>query len=163
MSHLLAMMGPMDLAVLDRGVEQHVGLAALRAAVDGFCAGFDPEVVTATEAGEVLVELTRLERRLTAVKASAARRVDRSSMWRHAGHRTMAEWLAAQTGEPVGASAGLLDTAKKLELLPATAEALAAGDVSVAAAREIAAAVAADPRAEAGLLAVATVGRGIGS
>ena len=52
----------------------------------------------------------------------------------------------------------MLDTATKLEAVPATAEAFAAGQVSAAAAREIAGAVAVDPAAEAALLAVAAGG-----
>ena len=156
------MMGAMGTAVLDQGVDAGLDpafdLASLEAAVVGFCVGFDPAVVTATEAGEVVARLTVLERRLGLVKGRAARRVETSSLWRHAGHRSMADWLAAKTGDPAGVSHGLLDTARKLELLPATAEAVAAGQVSLAAAREIAGAVAADPGAEAGLLAVAALG-----
>ena len=79
-------------------------------------------------------------------------------MWKHAGFRTMAEWMAAHTGDPVPVLVGLLDTAKKLEGCPATAGAFAAGEVSVAAAREIAGAVAVDPSAERQLLAVAQAG-----
>ena len=79
-------------------------------------------------------------------------------MWKHAGFATMAEWMAAKTGDPVPVLVGLLDTAKKLERCAATAEAFAAGEVSVAAVREIAAAVAVDPTAEAQLLAVAQAG-----
>ncbi len=70
----------------------------------------------------------------------------------------MPEWMAAKTGDPVPVLTGLLDTTKKLGSCPATAEAFAAGEVSVAAAREIAGAVAVDPGAEAGLLAVARHG-----
>ena len=130
-------------------------LAGLEAALDSFCAGFDADVVTASDAAEVLARLCVIERRVTAVNAAAARRVEQSRAWKHQGHRSMPDWLAAKTGEPVSSGAGLLDTARKLEAAPATADALASGDVSVAAAREIADAVAVDPTAEAGLLALA--------
>jgi hypothetical protein len=146
----------MGAAVLD----QQVDLAALEAAVQGFCAGFDAGVLTATEAADLVVRLTVLERRVAAVKGRSARRVEISSAWRHAGHRSMAEWLAARTGDPVGVSVGVLDTAKKLDALPATAEAVASGQVSLAAAREIGGAVAADPTAEVKFLAMATGGSG---
>ena len=156
----------MGTAVLDQAVEEHavkehaVDLAALEAAAEGFCGGFDADRLTASQAADVLARVTVLERRMAAVKGRAARRVEISSVWQHAGHRSMADWLAARTGDPVGVSVGVLDMAKKLETLPATADALASGDVSLAAAREIAGAVAADPTAEAGLLAVATSGSG---
>ncbi len=115
-------------------------------------------LLTASEAADAVRRLSIVERKVTAAKARAAQRVDGSSVWKHAGFRTMAEWMAARTGDPVPVLTGLLDTAKKLGSCPATAEAFAAGEVSVAAAREIAGAVAVDPGAEAGLLAVARHG-----
>jgi len=133
-------------------------LAAVEAAVDAFCEGFSPDVLTASECGDAVQRLSRVKRRIEAAEARAARRVEMSSMWKHAGHRNMAEWMAAQTGDPVSATTGLLDTAKRVEGCPAIADAFAAGEVSVAAAREIAGAVAVDPSAEAGLLAVAVRG-----
>ena len=133
-------------------------LTTAQTALDAFCAGFDPDRQTATEAADTLARLTVMERQITAARGRAARRVEISSSWKHAGFRTMADWMAAKTGEAVSASSGLLDTARKLESLPATADALAAGAVSLAAAREIAGAVAVDPTAEAQLLAVASQG-----
>ncbi len=133
-------------------------LASAEAAVDAFCGGFVPDVLTASQAADAVRRLSALERKVVAAKGRAARRVDVSSMWKHAGHRNAAEWMASQTGDPVGAAASLLDTAKRLEGCPATADAFAAGEVSAAAAREIVGAFAVDPTAEAGLLAVATKG-----
>ena len=57
-----------------------------------------------------------------AAKAGGARRVDQSSVWRHAGYRTMAEWMAAKTGDPVGAVVGLLDTATRVRQAARSAE-----------------------------------------
>jgi len=146
----------MGTAVFEAGPRGN--LTTAEAALDAFCDGFDPALATASEAADVFARASVMERKMVAVKALAARRVESSSAWKHAGHRSMPEWMAARTGEPVSASAGLLDTARKLETVPATAKALAAGDVSIAAAREIAAAVAVDPNAEAQLLAVAADG-----
>ena len=70
-------------------------------------------------------------------------------------HRSAASWLATTTGSSVGSAVGALETARRLENLPATAEAHRAGRLSEAQAREVAAAAAADPRAEADLLAAA--------
>lgn len=133
-------------------------LTTAQTALEAFCAGFDPDLQTATQAADTLACLTVMERQITAARARAARRVEASSAWKHAGFRTMADWMAAKTGEAVSVSSGLLDTARKLETVPATADALAAGSVSLAAAREIAGAVAADPTAEAQLLAIASQG-----
>ncbi len=118
-----------------------------------------PTLLTASEAADAVRRLSVVERKVDGGRRRVPlQRVDGSSMWKHAGFRTMAEWMAAKTGDPVPVLAGLLDTAKKLGSCPATAEAFAAGEVSVAAAREIAGAVAVDPGAEAGLLAVARHG-----
>src|SRR4249919_1527091 len=146
----------MAMAVMDTAVT--LDLAGLEAAVEAFCATFAPATLTASDAAEAVARLAVVERKITAAKAAGARRVDASSVWKHAGFRTMAEWMAAKTGDPVPVLVGLLDIAKKLDGCPATADAFAAGEVSVAAAREIAGAVAVDPTAELGLLAVAHSG-----
>jgi hypothetical protein len=148
-----------EIAAIEREqAEPPARLTAVEAAVTSFCQGFDPAVLSPTQAADAVDRLAVIERRVAAAKARAARRVESSSMWKHAGHRTAATWMAARTGDPVAATAGLLETARKLEACAATAEAFASGAVSAHAAREIAAAVAADPRAEANLLAVAAEG-----
>jgi len=133
-------------------------LGVVEAAVDGFSVGFDAAVLTATDAADAVRRLAVVERKVVAAKAQAARRVDGSQIWKHAGFRTAAEWMAAQTGDTVGATTGLLDTVKKLDGCRATRAAFTAGDVSVAAAREIAGAVAVDPGSEKQLLAVVASG-----
>jgi hypothetical protein len=115
----------------NRALVVPVGLAAVESAVAGFCDGFDPGVGTAAVAAEAVRRLAVVKRRIEAAEAHAARRVDTSLVWRHAGYRNAAEWMAANTGDPVGMTAGLLDTARKLESCPVTAEAFAAGEVSV--------------------------------
>ncbi|HEY5153410.1 MAG TPA: DUF222 domain-containing protein, partial [Acidimicrobiales bacterium] len=133
-------------------------LAVAEAAFEAFCAGFDPGLLTASEASVVLPRLSVFKRRVESVEGVTARRVDVSSVWKHRGFRSSAEWMAATTGDAVGVTSGLLAAARQLESLPATAEAFAAGAVSLQAAREIAGAVGVDPTAEAGLLAVAAKG-----
>lgn len=76
-------------------------------------------------------------------------------MWRDGGHRSAAHWVAATTGETVGAAARTLETARALEQLPETDAAFRAGGLSERQAAEITFAAAADPVAEAGLLATA--------
>ena len=51
--------------------EPRADLAAVEAAVDAFCAGFDPAVMTASDAAEVVRRLAVVERKVVAVKAGA--------------------------------------------------------------------------------------------
>jgi len=63
--------------------------------------------------------------------------------------------LAATTGSSVGAAVGTLETARRLEKLPTTAELRRQGKLSEAQAKEVAAAASAKPDAEADLLRAA--------
>src|SRR5215510_1173012 len=105
------------------------------------------------EAAETLVDvLTKCERFAIAGRGIAARRVANAVNWKHAGHRNPADWLASATGTGVGDASRELDTAKRLEELPATADAFRSGELSEEQAAEVAAA-SIDPDAEADLLA----------
>ena len=111
------------------------------------------------EGAKTLVDvLTRCERFAVAGRGVAARRVATAVNWKHAGHRTPAEWLASATGVSVGEAGRELDTARRLEELPATADAFRAGELSGAQASEIAASATVDPEAEAALLETARGG-----
>ncbi len=115
----------------------------------------EPRCLGGDDAARLLELFAEAERLAAAGKALAARRVEETNLWRRSGHRSAASWLAATTGSSVGAAVGTLETARRLEALPATAEAQRAGRLSEAQAREIASAAAADPGAEAELLAAA--------
>jgi hypothetical protein len=115
------------------------------------------------EGAKTLVDLfTRCERfsvagrgvagRGVAGRGVAARRVATGINWKHAGHRNPAEWLADTTGVSLGDASRELDTAKRLEDLPATAEAYRRGELSESQAAEIATAAEIDPDAESKLL-----------
>ena len=111
------------------------------------------------EGAKTLVDLfTRCERLAGAGRGVAAIRVANGINWKHAGHRNPAEWLASATGTSVGEATRELETARRLEELPATAEAYRNGELSGAQASEIAASATADPEAEAQLLATARDG-----
>jgi hypothetical protein len=60
----------MGMAVLQAETDQ--GLAAVESAVAGFCDGFDPGVVTAAVAAEVVRRLAVVKRRIEAAEAFAA-------------------------------------------------------------------------------------------
>ena len=67
-------------------------------------------------------------------------------------HRSAAHWLSEATGVPVGAATRTLETARRFEELPETADAFRAGELSEAQAAEITAAASLDPSAEHRLL-----------
>ncbi len=115
----------------------------------------EPRTFGGDAAARLLKLFAEAERLAAAGKALMARRVEETNAWRGGGHRTAASWLAATTGSSVGSAIGTLETARRLEKLPATAEAQRAGRLSEAQAREVAAGASADPRAETDLLGAA--------
>ncbi|HEX3392934.1 MAG TPA: DUF222 domain-containing protein [Acidimicrobiales bacterium] len=119
-------------------------------------ASLEPRTLRGDAAERLLKLFAEAERLAAAGKALMARRVEETSQWRGGGCRSAAEWLASATGSSVGAAVGTLETARRLEKLPATAEAQRDGRLSEVQAKEIAGAAAVNPRVEADLLAAAT-------
>ena len=99
-----------------------------------------------------LEDATVIKNMATTVAALAAARVATAEMWKRAGERSAAHDLAKKTGTSVGQAASALDTAKRLEKLPKTAEAARKGELSAQQAEAIAAAADAKPDAEEDLL-----------
>ena len=126
-----------------------------RELLKGAVAALDPEVLDAGSAKELVAEFADIERVAAAGKALAARRVASSGAWRQDGDRSPAHWMARTTKTPVGAAAGLLETAARVKELPRTEQALRAGRLNEIQAREVASAAAADPAAEDELLKAA--------
>src|SRR5207244_624032 len=87
-----------------------------------------------------------------AMKALLARRIEETKVWRDAGHRSAAHWVAETTGETVGAACRTLETARALDALPDTDAAFRAGRLSPTQAAEITSAAGTDPTAETELL-----------
>jgi hypothetical protein len=127
-------------------------LASLAAEVCSVVAGFDPEVVMARDAMDMVTVFSDLEHAASAGLALAARRVARTSLWQGRGHRTCAHWLAATTGLTVGDAMRLLETAEVAEQAPATMDALRNGDLSIRKANAAGKAEAVDPDAGAELV-----------
>ncbi|MGI9032460.1 MAG: DUF222 domain-containing protein [Acidimicrobiales bacterium] len=115
----------------------------------------EPRTFGGDDAARLLRLFAEAERLAGAGKALMARRVEETNTWRRDGHRSAASWLAAATGSSVGVAVGTLETARRLEDLPAVAEAHRAGQLSQIQAREITGAADADPTAEADLLSAA--------
>jgi hypothetical protein len=116
---------------------------------------FEPGVYDVVGAKELVDLTTRGERFLGSIRGRAARRVEQAGTWKKSPHRSAAHWLAEATGESVGAAARTLETARRLEDLPETADAFRAGELSEAQASEIAAAASQDRSAEHRLLETA--------
>ena len=129
-----------------------------RSAVDALKAvvrGLDPLCLDGPGAAALFEVATEGERVCGAMKALLARRVDETKVWQAGGHRSAAHWVAAATGETVGAAARTLETARALEQLPDTDAAFRSGRLSETQAAEITATAVADPGAERELLETA--------
>ena len=140
---------------LDWWGEAVLGVAEVRAAVSSLralVARFEPNVLAGRDAAALVEAFDEIERLGAAGRALAARRVDETNQWRLEGQRSAASWVAAKTGTSVGTAGGAIETAKRLEELPATREAFVSGRLSEAQAREIASAAASSPAAESRLL-----------
>ena len=118
-------------------------------------AGLEPEALTADAAAGLVQVFATIEKLAGAGKALAARRVAASNLWRGAGERSAAHWLARRSGVSIGNAMATLETAARLPELPGVDRAVRAGELSAVQANEIASAAGADPGAEAELLAVA--------
>src|SRR5438067_5557987 len=115
----------------------------------------EPKHLSSTEAMKLVEGFCELERLVAAGRTLVARRVERSGAWRKEGHRTAAHWMSSATGMAVGQAVGVLETARRLEHLPATTEAFCSGELSETKVREVAAAAAAAPDEEKELLQAA--------
>jgi len=123
--------------------------------IRGIVAGLEPERLAATDAARLFAVFGALEKSVVAGKTLLARRASDAGVWRRAGHRNPASWVAQESGTSVGEAMGMLETAERLEALPDTAAALRRGALSGPQAKEIAAAAVVDPGAEQGLLEMA--------
>jgi hypothetical protein len=133
------------------------------AAVDAWLVGLrervsalEPGRLTGEDAAALVEVFVEGERLCAAGKALVARRAEDSNQWRREGHRSVAHWMAVKTGESVGKAVATMETARRLDELPATREAFCAGRLSETQANEIASAAAAAPAAENDLLRTAS-------
>ena len=109
----------------------------LDAAVD-VLAALAPAEVDDALAATMVVELRRVTARLAAVEAALIDRVDTARPWAEDGYLTTAHWLANSDNSSVDHARGDVRLARRLRSMPATAAALAAGDVTVSHARKLA-------------------------
>ncbi len=110
------------------------------AMIEEALSAFDPALLPGDAAADLVRVLTRTERIVVAAKGLSARRVEETNLHAKSGHRSAAEWLADETGEPVGQAVTDLANAKKIDENPDVREAFRSGDLSEAQANEIASA-----------------------
>src|SRR5690606_18136942 len=104
-------------------------LKPLDGAVDAL-ASLDPAEHDGGDAAELLVELRRATAKLAAVEARLVAAVDRDRPWAEEGYRSTANWLAASDNTSMADAHATVRLARRLRSMPATAAALAAGDVT---------------------------------
>lgn len=133
-----------------------VGVAAQLRAIEAAVLALGPELVperiAKQDLGPVVRSLGRIERcaagaRLVLTKAAAD-----VGAWKAQGFRSPAEWAARANGTTVGQAQADLEASSQLERLPATRDAVGAGELSSDAAKAVAAGASADRSMEQGLL-----------
>ena len=137
------------LELRDHLVEEVEGhLEALR----GWSERLEPAVLSAESAASLLHLAGAIENVGAAIKLRLVLRALQGAAWKEEGFRSEAAWLAERTRSSVPQAVAVMVTAERLEALPATTEALAAGQLSPVEVQAIAGAAHADPAAEGDLL-----------
>jgi Domain of unknown function (DUF222) len=116
----------------------------------------DPDAVSGSAAGDLWGVLDASERLCAAGKTLLARRLARAHRPEMAGVKTAAQELARRSGTSTGAARDALDTSARLPVQPGVDGALRRGELSLAQAAIVSAAVAANPAAEARLVKLAS-------
>ncbi|MHB8439807.1 MAG: HNH endonuclease signature motif containing protein [Acidimicrobiales bacterium] len=110
----------------------------------------------ARDAAELLKVFAELEHLCSAGRLLVTAKATESATWSNEGHRSAASWIAAINQCGFGRANEAIDTAQRLQHLPATSEALRRGQLSEAQASAIASAACVNPTAEAHLLEAAS-------
>ncbi len=104
-----------------------------------------------------LKDVTAIKNMATTLEAQLARRVAEGTAWQRAGFSSVEAWLAQRSGTSPAKAKEALETAERLEDLPAVAEAAQRGELSAEQAAVIADAATANPAAQQRLLDAARV------
>ena len=116
------------------------------------------ERVAGEEAVSLLEEIGRIENTCASARVLLSERIAGTKLWQDKGERSAAHFLARTTRTTVSRAVESLETARRLEELPATAEAFREGRVSEIQAKEIASAASLHPSSEDELLETARSG-----
>jgi hypothetical protein len=117
--------------------------------------GTDLSQISGPDAVALVGLFSKLERLAMAGRTLAGRRVEQTRAWYGTGQRTIGTWMAARAQSTLGAAIATLEAGRRLEQLPATREAFAAGSLSAQQAQEISTAASLNPAAEESLLDIA--------
>jgi hypothetical protein len=119
-------------------------------------AELDPACIDGRDAARLAEAAAQGAKLLDAATAILAKRAADTNAWRRTSHAATAEqWLAQASGCTEGAARETLATVQRLDELPATAEKLRTGELSLAQASHVSAGATADPSAEQRLLRTA--------
>jgi len=119
-------------------------------------AGMDPACLEGRDAARLTEVAAEGEKLFGAAKVLLAQRAVETRAWaRSSRAATPEQWLAEASGCTEGAAREALATAQRLTSLPATAEQLRAGGLSVVQAAQVSAGATTDPTAEQRLLLTA--------
>jgi hypothetical protein len=99
---------------------------------------FEPGEYSGEDCARLVTTFSRAEKALAAARVRAAARSAESNQHRREGFADPSEWLSRLTGGTARDARNQLDTMKRLELCPATRDAVNSGEVSLGQADEIA-------------------------
>jgi hypothetical protein len=116
---------------------------------------FEPGEYSGEDCARLVTNFARAEKALAAARVRAATRAAECNEHRKEGFADPSEWLSRRTGTTAREARGQLDTMKRLALCPATRDAVAAGELSLGQADEIARTEAEVPGSETELLPLA--------
>jgi hypothetical protein len=142
-------------AAATRGGVVPSGLLAAARALRGVAAAFEPGLFSGAECAVVVEELAAAEKACAAARARAAARAADCGAHRLKGFVDAADWVARIAGTSAFEARTAMETAKAVAELPRTRAALAAGELSLAQAHELARTEAECPGSEAELVEVA--------
>jgi hypothetical protein len=130
----------------------------LRAVAEELCreiAGFDPALYSGADCAVLAEALSKTEKACAGARARAGARAVACGAHKDRGFADGADWLAKKTGMSLAEARSDIDTANSLADLPATADALARGEVSLKEAAEVARGEADQPGSEEELVELA--------
>jgi hypothetical protein len=125
------------------------------AALTSWVGSLEPAALSGHDARAVLGLATSLASLGADLELLVAPSALAGAPWAEEGYHSPAAWLAEQTRRTVPQAVAVIETAERIEKLPAVAEALSSGRLSSTEARVLASAATAEPAAEAELLEAA--------
>ncbi len=111
-------------------------MSELRSALDDLAA-LDPTELSDDAVLDLVGELSTVANRVAAVLTSAVRAADRREAYRRDGAVSMTAWLRGSLRLAPAEATAIVSTGRRIEQLPATAAAFAAGEITATHARVI--------------------------